>query len=66
MQQSRYEEVVDGVAEIAKSIKMGAGHGAGTQMGPLVSHEQFQRVTGFLKSGKDDGATRAGRRRPVR
>jgi len=29
----------------------------GTQMGPLVSDEQFQRVTGFLESGKADGAT---------
>src|ERR1700728_1001992 len=57
VQQSRYEEVVDGVAEIAKSIKMGSGMEQGTQMGPLVSDEQFQRVTGFLESGKADGAT---------
>jgi phenylacetaldehyde dehydrogenase len=26
-------------------------------MGPLVSDEQFRRVTGFLESGKADGAT---------
>jgi len=57
VQESRYDEVVDGVAEIAKSIKMGSGLEQGTQMGPLVSDEQFQRVTGFLESGKDDGAT---------
>ena len=57
VQQSRYDEVVDGVATIAKSIKMGSGMEQGTQMGPLVSDEQFQRVTGFLESGKDDGAT---------
>ena len=29
----------------------------GTQMGPLVSDEQFRLVTGFLKSGKAEGAT---------
>ena len=29
VQQGRFDEVVDGVAEIAKSIKLGAGHGAG-------------------------------------
>ena len=29
----------------------------GTQMGPLVSEEQFRRVTGFLESGKAEGAT---------
>src|SRR5580658_7869262 len=57
VQEDRFDEVVDGVAEIAKSIKLGAGMEAGTQMGPLVSDEQFQRVSGFLESGKADGAT---------
>ncbi len=57
VQQSRFDEVVDGVAEIAKSIKLGAGMEAGTQMGPLVSSEQFERVSGFLESGRADGAT---------
>jgi phenylacetaldehyde dehydrogenase len=57
VQQSRFDEVVDGVASIAKSIKMGPGMEPGTQMGPLVSEEQFQRVSGYLESGKFDGAT---------
>src|SRR6185437_3012236 len=57
VQQSRFDEVVDGVAEIAKSIKLGSGMESGTQMGPLVSDEQFRRVTGYLESGKEDGAT---------
>ncbi len=57
VQQSRFDEVVDGVAEIAKSIKLGSGLDEGTQMGPLVSDEQFRRVTGYLESGKADGAT---------
>jgi phenylacetaldehyde dehydrogenase len=57
VQQSRFDEVVDGVAAIAKSVKMGPGMESGTQMGPLVSAEQFQRVSSFLESGKSDGAT---------
>ncbi len=57
VQQSRFDEVVDGVAEIAKSIKLGAGMEPATQMGPLVSDEQFRRVTGYLESGQADGAT---------
>jgi phenylacetaldehyde dehydrogenase len=57
VQESRYDEVVDGVAEIAKSIKLGSGLDPTTQMGPLVSDEQFRRVTGFLESGRADGAT---------
>ena len=55
--ESRFDEVVDGVSEIAKSIKVGSGLDPTTQMGPLVSEEQFRRVTGFLESGKNDGAT---------
>jgi phenylacetaldehyde dehydrogenase len=55
--QSRFDEVVDGVAEIAKSIKLGSGMEAGTQMGPLVSEEQLTRVSGYLQSGKEEGAT---------
>jgi len=55
--ESRFDEVVDGVAQIAKSIKLGSGLDPSTQMGPLVSDEQFRRVTGFLESGQADGAT---------
>src|SRR6202044_2513057 len=40
VQESRYDEVIDGVAEIAKSIKLGSGLDPTTQMGPLVSQEQ--------------------------
>jgi phenylacetaldehyde dehydrogenase len=57
VQEGRFDEVVEGVAEIAKSIKLGPGMEAGTQMGPLVSDEQLSRVTGYLDSGRADGAT---------
>ena len=57
VQQSRFDEVVEGVSEIAKSIKLGPGMSADTQMGPLVSDEQLSRVTGYLESGRADGAT---------
>ncbi|HEV7759988.1 MAG TPA: aldehyde dehydrogenase family protein [Acidimicrobiales bacterium] len=56
VEQSRFDEVVEGVSEIAKSIKVGDGFSDDTQMGPLVSDEQLQRVTGFLDSGRSDGA----------
>jgi phenylacetaldehyde dehydrogenase len=57
VQQSRFDEVVDGVAAIAKSIKMGPGIEPDTQMGPLVSDEQFRLVSGYLESGEAEGAT---------
>jgi len=56
VEESRFDEVVEGVAEIAKSIKVGDGFAEDTQMGPLVSDEQLRRVTGFLDSGRSDGA----------
>jgi Aldehyde dehydrogenase family len=37
-----FDEVVDGVAEVAKSIKLGEGMDPETQMGPLVSDEQLR------------------------
>ena len=49
--------MVEGVAEIAKSIKLGPGIEPDTQMGPLVSDEQLRRVTGYLEPGKAEGAT---------
>ena len=57
VQRGRFDEVVDGVAEIAKSIRLGPGLDEGTQMGPLVSDEQLRRVTGYVESGKSEGAT---------
>jgi phenylacetaldehyde dehydrogenase len=57
VQQSRFDEVVDGVAQIAKSIKMGPGIEPDTQMGPLVSEEQLRLVTGYMESGEAEGAT---------
>src|ERR1700729_2895406 len=57
VQEDRFDEVVNGVADIAKGIKLGPGMESGTQMGPLVSEEQLQRVTGFLESGGSEGGT---------
>jgi phenylacetaldehyde dehydrogenase len=57
VQENRFDEVVEGVAEIAKSIKLGPGMSPDTQMGPLVSAEQLRRVTAYLESGQAEGAT---------
>ena len=57
VQRGRFDEVVDGVAQIAKSIKLGPGLEQDTQMGPLVSDEQLRRVTGYVDSGIAEGAT---------
>ncbi len=51
-----FDEVVDGVSQAAQGIKIGHGMQPDTEMGPLVSQEQFERVTGYLKIGADEGA----------
>ena len=51
-----FDKVVDGVASQAKKIKVGSGLESGTQMGPLVSEEQLNRVCGYLEAGFSEGA----------
>src|ERR1700674_4435738 len=63
--QKVYDKVVAGVVEQAKAIKVGPGLDPKTQMGPLVSSEQFDRVCGYLKSGLSQGAKAAVGGKPV-
>ncbi|HVY15845.1 MAG TPA: aldehyde dehydrogenase family protein [Rhodopila sp.] len=53
---SVYDKVVSGVADIAGKIKVGPGLDPVTEMGPLVSDEQFARVTGYIDDGRRSGA----------
>jgi phenylacetaldehyde dehydrogenase len=50
-----FDDVVKGVSEAAKKMKVGPGL-TSPDMGPLVSSEQFEKVKGYIKSGQDDGA----------
>ena len=52
----RFDEVVSGVSDAAKAIKVGPGLAEDSEMGPLVSSEQFERVTNYLKIGAEEGA----------
>jgi phenylacetaldehyde dehydrogenase len=54
-----YEQVVEGIAERAKKIKVGSGLDPNTHMGPLVSEEQLNRVCGYLEAGFSEGAKAA-------
>ncbi|MEQ8800062.1 MAG: aldehyde dehydrogenase family protein [Salinisphaeraceae bacterium] len=59
VQEGIYDQVVEGISNIARNIKLGPGMSTETQMGPLVSRTQLERVTGFLDSGKTQGANAA-------
>ncbi len=54
-----FDEVLGGVSAIAGKIRVGSGLDPQTQMGPLVSDEQFRRVTGYIESGLKEGAKAA-------
>jgi phenylacetaldehyde dehydrogenase len=56
VEQPIFDEVVEGVAERAKHIKLGHGFDPDTEMGPLVSQEQLNRVCSFLEAGLREGA----------
>jgi phenylacetaldehyde dehydrogenase len=51
-----FDKVVDGVSEAAEKIKLGPGFEPSTEMGPLVSKEQMDRVCSYLESGVAEGA----------
>ena len=54
--ESVYDKVLQGVSDIASGINMGPGLDPQTGMGPLVSEEQFDKVTGYIDSGIKEGA----------
>jgi phenylacetaldehyde dehydrogenase len=56
VEKSIFDEVVDGVSAKAKKIRVVPGWEDSSDMGPLVSEEQLNRVCGFLESGKSEGA----------
>ena len=56
VQQSIFDKVVEGVADRAKQIKVGPGLDPDTEMGPMVSESQFNRVCGYIESGLSEGA----------
>jgi phenylacetaldehyde dehydrogenase len=51
-----FDRVVEGVGSAAVAIRLGPGLDPATEMGPLVSREQQQRVLRYIESGRAAGA----------
>jgi aldehyde dehydrogenase (NAD+) len=51
-----YDEFVGRVADFGKGLRIGNGLDPQTQIGPLVSEQQLERVTTYLGIGKQEGA----------
>jgi phenylacetaldehyde dehydrogenase len=52
-----FDQVIEGVGSAAEGIKLGPGLDPATQMGPLVSREQQDRVLEYIESGRKEGAS---------
>src|SRR6201993_122709 len=59
-----YSQFVEAMTEKAKRIKLGAPMDRDTKMGPLVSKEQYDRVSSYLEVGKKEAKTAIGGGRP--
>jgi phenylacetaldehyde dehydrogenase len=57
VQRKAYDAVLDGRHRDRAKMRIGPGMEKGTQLGPLVSERQLQRVSGYVQAGLDDGAT---------
>jgi aldehyde dehydrogenase (NAD+) len=51
-----YDEFVGRVADFGKGLRVGNGLDPDTQIGPLVSEQQLERVTGYLSVARQEGA----------
>jgi aldehyde dehydrogenase (NAD+) len=51
-----YDEFVGRVADFGRGLRVGNGLDPDTQIGPLVSEQQLERVTGYLSVARQEGA----------
>lgn len=51
-----FDDFTGAVAAAASKVKIGPGMDPSTELGPLISQEQFDKVTGYLRDGLADGA----------
>jgi 5-carboxymethyl-2-hydroxymuconic-semialdehyde dehydrogenase len=66
VQRSRYEQVVEAVAERARKIRVGDPFDPRTELGPLITREHLDRVVGYVELARRDGArVVAGGERPA-
>jgi betaine-aldehyde dehydrogenase len=53
---SRYDEVVDALAETVRGMKVGDPTDPATEIGPLVAERQQERVEKYIAVGQEEGA----------
>jgi phenylacetaldehyde dehydrogenase len=56
VQRAVFDKVVEGVVEYASRLRVGAGLNSETEIGPLISAVQRERVASYVESGRVAGA----------
>ena len=56
LERSIHDEFVDKLSNKAANMRVGNPEDAGTQMGAQVSEEQFDKILGYIDTGKQEGA----------
>ncbi|MHC0052467.1 aldehyde dehydrogenase family protein [Actibacterium sp. D379-3] len=57
VEEAVYDEFIEKVAAFTTSLKVGDPLDLETQLGPVVSQEQMERIIGYLDIGREQGAT---------
>ncbi|RWQ32167.1 aldehyde dehydrogenase family protein [Mesorhizobium sp.] len=57
VERSVHDQFVERLATYAKGLRIGDGIDPATEIGPLVSEKQLQRVASYLQAGTAEGAT---------
>jgi len=56
IEQKVYDRMIPKLVEHSERIRLGPGWDGATEMGPLVSKDQYERVTGYFEAGRKEGA----------
>jgi len=56
VQEKIYDSTVEELTRSVGDLQLGPGIDPMTQMGPLVSHDQMERVLGYIATGNNEGA----------
>jgi acyl-CoA reductase-like NAD-dependent aldehyde dehydrogenase len=56
VQRSIHEEFVNRLLELAKTARMGNPLEMSTQVGPITTHPQYEKVIDYIRIAKDEGA----------
>jgi betaine-aldehyde dehydrogenase len=51
-----YDEFLDRLGARVEALSLGPAYAQGTEMGPLVSRQHYERVLGLMESGREQGA----------